>query len=129
MGFWTNKQHRTVLDEAEDLGYGPSGGPLKMWLAGVGLALIPLFYGIHSIFTERARFIGRGGSCLDLEGSTALGLGIAYLAISAFIHFHYFWGLHPRLYGFSPILKFIAVLVFLGSFGYTIFRMIYEIHF
>jgi len=123
MGFRTNKQHRTVIDDAEDLGSEPSGGPLTMWLAGVGIALIPLGYGMHCLHTGHARFFGRRFSHLDLTGSAALALAIAYIAMGAFIHFHFFWGLHPRLYGLSPLFKMLAVLVFLGSFGYTIYRI------
>ncbi len=39
MGIWTNRTQRTVFDDAEDLGNIPSGGPVKMWLAGIGVAL------------------------------------------------------------------------------------------
>ena len=55
MEFWTNKQRRTVIDDAEDLGSEPSGGPLMMWLAGVGIALIPLGYGVHCLLHRVTR--------------------------------------------------------------------------
>src|SRR5205809_7377596 len=81
MGFWTNKVHRTAFDDAEDLAYAPSGGRVKMWLLGVGLAAIPLGYGIQCLQTGHARFFGRRGSHLDLDGSAAVALAIAYIAV------------------------------------------------
>ena len=124
MGFWTNKEHRTALDDAEDLAYSPSGGRGKMWCLGVVLALVPLGYGVRCLFTGHARFFGRRGSHLDLDGPAAMSLAIAYIAVGVFIHAHWFWGLHPKLEPLSPILKVLAVLVFLGSFGYTMFKIL-----
>ena len=124
MGFWTNKQHRTAFDDTEDLAYAPSGGRIKMWLVGVGVALIPLSYGVHCLLTGETRFFGRSGSHLDLHGAAAVALAISYIAVGAFIHFHWFWGLHQRLEPFSYLLKCLAVLVFLGGFGYTIYKIL-----
>ena len=121
MGFWTNKVHRTAFDDAEDLAYAPSGGRVKMWLLGVGFALIPLGYGV--LFTGHARFFGRRGSHLDLDGSAAVALAIAYIAVGVFIHAHWFWGLHPKLEPLSYLLKVLALMVFLGGFGYTIYKI------
>jgi hypothetical protein len=123
MGFWTNREHRTAIDGAEDLAYAPSGGRIKMWVTGVGLALIPLGYGVRCLFTGQARFFGSRGGNLDLDGPAAVALAIAYIAVGAFIHFHWFWGLHRRLEPFSYLLKCLALVVFLGSFAYTIYRM------
>ena len=95
-----------------------------MWLLGVGLALLPLGYGVRCLFTGHARFFGRRASHLDLDGSAAVALAIAYIAVGVFIHAHWFWGLHPRLALLSQLLKILAVLVFLGSFGYTIFMVL-----
>ncbi len=124
MGFWTNKDHRTALDDAEDLAHAPSGGRVKMWLLGVGLALVPLGYGVHGLLTGHARFFGRRGSHLDLDGSAAVALAIAYIAVGVFIHAHWFLGLHSKLEPLSYLLKVLAVLVFLGGFGYTICKII-----
>ena len=51
-------------------------------------------------------------------------MAIAYIAVGVFVHVHWFWGLHPRLYVFCPVLKFVTVLVFLGSFGFAIYRIL-----
>lgn len=124
MGFWTNKEHRTAFDDAEDLAYAPSGGPLSMWLLGVGLALVPLSYGVRCLSNGHTRFFGRHGSHLDLTGSAATALAIAYIAVGVFIHAHWFWGLHAKLEPWSYVLKVLSVLVFLGGFGYAIYRIL-----
>jgi len=51
-------------------------------------------------------------------------LGIAYIAVGLFLHVHWFWGLHPRLYVFCPVLKLATAIVFLGSFGFAIYRIV-----
>lgn len=123
MGFWTNKLHRSAFDDAEVLGYEPVGGPLKMWLAGVLLALIPLVYGLYCLRTGQAIFFGKNGH-LDLTGPAATSMAIAYMSVGGFIHFHYFWGLHPKLLGLSQLLKLVTVIVFLCSFIYTIYKVL-----
>jgi hypothetical protein len=123
MGFWTNKVHRTGFDDAEGLAYAPSGGRVKMWFCGVGVALIPLGYGVHCLRTGEARFMDNQGEAVDLQGSAASALAIAYLAIGVFIHAHWFWGLQPRFAAWSYLFKLAAVLVFLGSLGYTMYRI------
>ena len=94
-----------------------------MWLLGIGLALLPLGYGIQCLVTGQARLWGSNGSDLDLKGSAAIALAIAYIAVAAFFHFHWFWGLHPRLLRFSQFFKTITVLVFLGSVGYMFYKV------
>lgn len=124
MGFWTNKEHRTAFDDAEDLGYPPSGGPVKMWLLGVGLALVPAGYGIHCFLEGHACLFGDNNSNLDLFGSAARAMSIAYMSVGAFIHAHWFWGLQPRFGLVSYLLKLLAVTVFLGSLGYTVYKVV-----
>ena len=123
MGFWTNKERRTAFDDAEDLAYAPSGGRVKMLLLGIVLALVPLGYGVRCLLTGHARFFGERGSHLDLYGSAAIALAIAYIAVGVFIHAHWFWGLHPKLEPLSYLLKILAVLTFLGGFGYAIYQI------
>jgi hypothetical protein len=124
MGFWTNKEHRTAFDDANDLAYAPSGGPIKAWLLGVGLALFPLGYGVKCLLAGQARFFGRRGSHIDLDGSAATALAIAYIAVGVFIHAHWFWGYYPKLEPWSYILKFLAVMAFLGGFGYAVYKVV-----
>lgn len=95
----------------------------KMWGLGVGLALIPAGYGIRCLITGHALLLGQNQD-LDVTGSTAVALAIAYIAVGGVIHAHWFWGLLPKLAIISYVLKFLTVLVFLGSLGYVIYRVI-----
>lgn len=123
MGFWTNKTHRTIFDDAEDLGTTPPGGPLKMWLVGVGVALVPIVYGITGLVTGTIMMPARYRN-LPVHGTTAMALSIAYISVGVFIHFHWFWGINERLWRWSLAGKIVAVLVFLGSFGVTCWHLV-----
>jgi len=124
MSFWTRNPYETDAKVAESLSHSPSGGRFKMWLLGVGLALIPIYYGIRCLQTGHTAFFGRRSSHLDLTGSSAVAMAIAYIAVGVFIHAHWFWGLHPKLEALSPILKVLAALGFLGGLGYTGYKIL-----
>jgi hypothetical protein len=124
MSFWRRNPHEGDAKLAESLSHAPSGGRLKMWLLGVGVALIPIYYGIRCLQSGHATLFGTRGARLELSGVEATAMAIAYIAVGVFIHAHWFWGLHPRLEALSPILKVVATLVFLGGLGYSTYRII-----
>jgi hypothetical protein len=62
---------------------------------------------------------------LDVQGWEAVLLAIAYMALGAFLHFHFFWGRHPRLPSWSSRLKKAALLVFAFGVGYTVLRHLF----
>jgi hypothetical protein len=124
MGFWTNKDHRSGFDDAEDLAYPPSGGRVKMWVLGIGLAVIPICYGIYCLLTRHAVLFGSREADLDLNGSAAVALAIAYIAVGIFIHAHWFWGLYPKCEPLSYLLKLVAAPLFLASLGYTMYKIV-----
>jgi hypothetical protein len=99
MSFWTNREHRTGFDDAHDLAYTPSGGRIKMWLAGVGCALVPIIYGSKCLWTGSAKLFGQRANSLELTGPGATALAIAYLAVGFFIHFHFFGDCIPGFIG------------------------------
>ena len=107
----------------EDLPFSPSGGRLKMWLAGAFLPLVPFIYGLMCILKQQATFWSTRLSKLEAVGSEAIALGIAYAAVGTFLHFHYFLGLHPTLLRYMSTGKLISVVVCMGSFGYFMYRM------
>ena len=123
MSLWTRNPYQSTTETAESLAYSPVGGRLKIWLAGVVCALIPIGYGVYCLRTGRAWFPGQHGSGMETHGSAAVALAIAYISIGAFLHFHYFWGLHAKLHMVSPILKLLAVVTFLGSLGFAVFKI------
>ena len=74
----------------------PRGGAPTMWLGGVGLALLPLFYGIRCIVTQR----GELGTIIwpsEVEGGAAIALGVGWIGVGLYLHFHFFFGLHRGL--------------------------------
>src|SRR5438270_871575 len=68
MSIWTNNPFRADVDAADSLAHDPSGGPLKMWLAGVGVAMIPTVYGIHCLLAGRAVLPGQNGDSMETSG-------------------------------------------------------------
>ncbi len=114
MSIWTRKNHRTYFDDAEGLAYGPSGGRMKQWLAGVLLAAVPLIYGIICIQRGHTTLFGSRASS-NLTGDAGFWLAVAYIAVGTFLHFHYFWDLSPRLSRFSQHTKVLSLLVFRAS--------------
>src|ERR1043166_474179 len=112
---WMRNVGRMYVDEADDLAYGPSGGRAKQWLAGFFLAATPIVYGIVCLHRGHTTLFGRGMHS-DATGAAGLWLAVSYIALGAFLHFHYFWGLSNHLWRFSQALKLVSVLVFLPSF-------------
>jgi len=87
----------------------PRGGRATMWLGGVGLALLPVLYGIHCLVTRK----GELGTLLwpsAVEGGAAIALGLGWIGVGAFLHFHFFFGLHPRLDAHSRAGKRVALI-------------------
>lgn len=117
----TRKIRRTAFDDTEDLAYGPTGGRAKQWLAGIALAFLPIIYGIHCIQRGFTTLFGNQGIDQKLTGEAGFWLAVSYIAVGAFVHFHYFWGLSDRLCRFSQTLKMLSLLVFLPSFFYSIY--------
>ena len=100
----------------------PPSGWKEKWIGGIGLALIPVGYGVYCLYTGHAYFPRRRGPILDLQGWEAVVLAVAYIAFGAFLHFEFFWGRHPRLRSWSPRLKWGALLVVSWGIGYALLR-------
>lgn len=115
---------RTWGDDSEDLAHGPSGGPVKQWLAGIAFPLVPIIYGIHCLQRGYTTMFGNRGGSEELTGNPGIALAIAYIAIGAFFHFHFFWGLSDRLWTFSQALKLVSLMVFLPAIGYALYSMV-----
>ena len=97
----------------------------EMWIGGIGVALIPVGYGVYCLYTGHAYFPRRRGPVLDLQGWEAVVLAVAYIAFGAFLHFQFFWGRHPRLSPWSLRLKKAALLVGGCGIGYALLRRIF----
>jgi hypothetical protein len=118
---WTRPLYGSWAGAADSLAHEPSGGRVKKWLLGGGLAALPIIYGVRCLETGHTTLVGRGGD-LSFTGDTGFWLAVAYIAIGAFIHFHYFWGLSPRLWPLSQAGKVLSLVVFLPCFFYALHR-------
>jgi len=86
------------------------GGSPTMWLGGVGLALLPLTYGVSCIVTQR----GELGTTIwrsEVQGAAAIALGLGWIGVGLFLHFHFFFGLHSRLSAFSRRGKSVSLVM------------------
>ena len=88
----------------------PVGGAAKMWLSGVGLALLPAVYGVQCLWT-RTGSLGTLIWRTTVHGGPAIALGLGWIGVGAFLHFHFFFGLHPRLRVHSRMGKLAALIV------------------
>ena len=86
------------------------GGAPTMWLAGVALALLPLTHGIRCVVTQQTE-IGTQFWKSEVEGFAAIGVGLGWIGVALFLHFHFFFGLHPRLEEYSRRGKSVALVV------------------
>lgn len=120
MSFWKSSDRTLNADSVEDFAFSPSGGRIKAWLLGIGLALLPIGYGISCIVAGHSTFFGNRGARFEFYGTGATVLAMGYIALGVFFHAHWFWGLHPKLERYSQALKILAAVVFLGSLCYTV---------
>jgi hypothetical protein len=100
-------ERRTVADLIEAQ---PRGGSPTMWLGGVGLALLPMVYGISCLVTRQGE-LGTTIWSSEVQGAPAIALGVGWIGVGLFLHFHFFFGLHSRLAAFSRRGKSVALVV------------------
>lgn len=123
MSFWTNKEHRTVFTDAEDLAYQPAYSPWTKWFTGCLVAGVIAAYAIYAWCRGSITLPGRGGSMVITGDDVGL-LATAYLALAAFIHFHCFWNLHESLERFAQPLKVAALLTLLPCICILIYHQL-----
>jgi hypothetical protein len=113
---------KTSDNEVAFEGCEPSSSWKERWIGGIGVALIPIVYGVYCLYTGHAYVLGRRHGFVDLQGWAAVVVAIAWIALGAFLHFEYFWGRHPRLRSRRGRLKAAVMVVFIGGWVYACFR-------
>lgn len=103
----------------------PSSAWKETWIGGIGVALVPFGYGVYCMLTGHAYVPCRHRGFVNLQGSDAVVMAIAYIGLGAYVHFRYFWGRHPRLRSRNGILGGVALSVFIGGCLYTAFRHLF----
>lgn len=105
-----------------------------MWIVGVLLAMAPLIYGIVCCITAKAKTINVSiqgfrstapGLFLEIRGSSAVSMGLFWTGVALFMHFHWFWGNHPRLVHYHEIGKCLSILVVIGAIVAYFYSMVW----
>lgn len=89
------------------------------WSKVVGGFLVPaaaMLYGAQCVLSKSAVLLGRHNTNLPLNGTNAVLMGCACIAAGAFLHFHYFWTVSEKLFGWAPLLKVLSLLAAVAAF-------------
>ena len=121
MSVWNNDDHQTSLDDLDDLAHAPSGSPWMKWLLGWVAPVAIVAYSLVSMNRGSITLPGEHAS-MTVTGDNASILAAAYIALAAFLHFHFFWSLHPRLWRYAQALKVVALLTFLPCLFIVLYR-------
>jgi len=89
------------------------------WVSGFFLSVLVAIYGIHCCVVQNAFLPGRRGHRIELTGDEAVALGLAWISIALFLHFHCFWGTLLRFGVLSAIGKALSAIGFICSLGYV----------
>ena len=94
---------------AEQFDGPPQGGRGTMWIGGVVVALLMSIPADFAIAASR------------------IMLAVFFISFGLILHFHYFWGLHPKLCGCSEFAKNVAALGMIVPILYGLFYLIVHI--
>ena len=100
---------------------------VSKWLVGVGVALVPAMYGMYCILTGSAIWPSdpeTGGGTLEVHGTAAVAVGVAFIGAGLLIHAHWFWDEHSRYPFVAVPLKTFAVLAITLGIGAGISKIL-----
>ena len=89
------------------------------WFGGLIVPAVMLSYGIKSCILQKSVLFGGRRHGMTLDGSEAVAMGITWICLGLFLHFHLFWPTLKRLYIFTDLGKIVAALGFIASLGYV----------
>jgi hypothetical protein len=122
MNLFNRNVNQRTLDDMDSLSGTPEPTIWTKWFGGIIVPAVTLGYGIRCCILKKAIFIGtagRGRSGMELDGTEAIAMGITWMCLALFIHFHYFWPTLKRLYIFTDLGKTVAAFGFIASLGYV----------
>ena len=123
MGLLNRRLSDIAADDIDRLTNDPEPSFWGKWFGGVVAPILLAFYGGRCYVLKEAILFGRRGRGMEVSGTEAEALGLAWIFAALFCHFHYFWTASPRLAYFSELGKIIAGVGFVGSFGYALWRI------
>jgi predicted metal-binding membrane protein len=128
---FTRRGSGRIVDDVDSLSDGPSGNRAEGWIYGVLCAAPLAALGIYNVVARHAwwfrlqseRNARHEETLIVVSGTTAVWLGAAIIATALTIHFHSFWGNHPRLSRYYEPLKFVGITAMCITF--TVFGVLY----
>ena len=112
------------LDLADHLSGTPTPTIWSKWFGGVIAPVLLMRYGIKCCVLQQAELIGRDGSEFELGGKQAVAMGVAWICLSLFLHFHYYWPTLKRFYVFIDLGKRVFAFGFIISLGYVLWAIV-----
>lgn len=103
--------------EFEDNSLTPSGSPASKLWGGIVAPIAVALSGLYSIVVKKSFTFGLRYPQPKIEGTEAVFWGIGVLFLAAGIHFHHYWTVSKKLCKYSGLLKIIAIIGALISFG------------
>jgi hypothetical protein len=129
------------MDEQDDIA---SSFPYHVWGFGIVVPMAVLLYGLYCLETHSAWFITLRNAktwwelddrfsawrlvFVEYQGTSAAGLGCAYICVATYLHLHVFWSIRKRFEPYAEIGKTVAgigaaggLLVFIISAVFSAF--------
>jgi hypothetical protein len=92
------------------------------WAIGVIAALALAIYGSLCIYERSATMWGLGsdfdlgsGPSVHCHGASAIGIGVTWVAIAGFLHFHFFWSWRQKFHAFAQVGKLLSLVGIAGG--------------
>lgn len=94
----------------------PDGGPWKRKLLGYAVPILIALYAMIYGLIDGHLVLPLKHSSEVFTGFAARWLGLSYVSVASFIHFHYGWGLSEHLWPHSQRGKWISVSLLVPFF-------------
>ena len=110
------KKRQYDFPEFEDNSFTPSGSPVSKLWGGIVAPIVLALSGLYSVIVQKSFTFGLRYPS-KFEGTEAVFWGIGLLFLAALLHFHHYWTVSEKLWKYSGLLKIIAIIGALISFG------------
>ncbi len=100
-----------------------SGSLFSKILGGIIVPVVLAVNGVLDIIYQEATLPGKR-AFVELTGMPAVIMGIVYIGIGLFLHFHYVWTVSEKLFRLAAPAKTLALLISLAGFLYVCYHII-----
>ena len=119
-----------LTDAGSDFSESSEGGMFEGWVYGFALALPIAIYGVMSIISQHTWTVNTRGRGMDpahsflreWHGRPAMAIGLIYLGVGLFLHFHWFWARFRALYEYDGLGKLVSLIIFVAGIGWWIYE-------